>query len=514
VRRSNDRHALGNPRREEPARVIELDGVSIEVPPRWDGYVLRIGAREEVTVIWAASTPFDEPSPPPEFPHDTLAALPEDGIAVEVVAQPPQTDSTAWTLLTPPLRLADGYFLADSYAGQPAPGVSTQIVRARVGGLALHVQVYFGGNRLDESMRRQANNVLSSLVVAATLPVREEREDGFVRFHDIEMGVSGRHPQAWHRARALTNFVSPREVLVLATYPLRDRADAGECAPDTARADMEPGGVFLWLLEYRPLRGDVWADFPRERFAPKPDRFELDRSDLGGNNSCFPGPTYRTSFRTADRPFDLLVAFGGHATDEVLDEAEAILNSLGFDELPPPPPDPYAGWPLVSDNSGDSFRPPPDWAAASAMYRPGKTPRPRPLFFASNRPLPGLPHRLDQHVGGLPAPFPDEAVAGFPDDGVLVWALEEEKGGISAAFPAIGRDWPAQGDFIEADAPTTSPGVSWSRAGGSFRGYRFSVWVAAGARAVEADLELALKSARSLAVSGCWRDRLDDCPDG
>src|SRR5687767_4080468 len=84
--------------REEPTNVIELDGVSIEVPPRWDGYALRIGPREEVTVIWAASTPFVEPSPPPEFPHDTLAALPEDGIAVEVVAQPPQTDSVSWTL--------------------------------------------------------------------------------------------------------------------------------------------------------------------------------------------------------------------------------------------------------------------------------------------------------------------------------------------------------------------------------------------------------------------------------
>jgi hypothetical protein len=494
--------------------VLELDGVSIRVPPSWDGYALRIGPLEEVTVIWAASTPFVEPSPAPEFPDKTLTALPADGVAVEVVAQPPQIDSASWTLLTPPLELADGYFLDDAYEGQPAPRVSTQIIQARMGGLALHVQVYFGRSQPDEAMRRQANDVLHSLGVAASLPIREEREDGFVRFHDIELGISGRHPQAWHRARALTNLVSPREVLALATYPLRDRADAGECAPDTARADMEPGGVFLWLLEYRPLRGDVWAGFPRERFAPRPDRFELDRGDLGGNNSCFPGPTYRTSFRAADRPFDLLIAFGGHATDERLKETEAILNSLGFDELPPPPPDLYAGWPLVSDNSGDSFRPPPDWAAASAMYRPGATPRPRPLFFASNRPLPGLPPRLVQHADGLPAPFPNDALAGFPDEGVLVWALEEEKGGISAAFPAIGRAWPAQDDFIDAEAPTTSPGVSWSRAGGSFRGYRFSVWVAAGALAGEADVELAVKSARSLAVSGCWRDRLDDCPDG
>jgi hypothetical protein len=494
-------------------RVIELDGVSMSVPPTWDGYALRIGPRKEVTVIWAASTPFVEPSAP-EFPHKTLTALHADGVAIEVVAQHPRVDSASWQLLTPPLELADGYFLDDAYAGQPAPGVSAQMIQARVGGLALHVQVYFGRRHPDEAMRRQANDVLRSLAVAASLPIREEREDGFVRFHDIEIGVSGQHPQAWHRARALTNLGLPREVLALATYPLRDRADAGKCGPDTARADMEPGGVFLWLVEYRPFRGDVWADFPRERFAPKPDRFELSRGELGSNNSCFPGPTYRTSFRAADRPFDLLVAFGGHATDERLNETEAILNSLDFDELPPPPPDPYAGWPLVTDNAGDSFHPPPDWAAASATFRPGVTPRPRPLFFASNRPLPGLPSRFVQHADGLPAPFPDEALASFPDDGVLVWALEEEKGGISAAFPAIGRAWPAHDDVQAAEPPTTSSGVRWSRAAGSFRGYRFSVWIAAGERAGEADLERAVKSARSLAVSGCWRDRLDDCPDG
>src|SRR6266511_2340531 len=76
--------------------------------------------------------------------------------------------------------------------------------------------------------------------------------DGLVRFHDSETGVAGRYPDGWHRARALTNQVLPREVLTLATYPLRGGAKAGECAPDTARADMPPGGVFVWLLEYRP----------------------------------------------------------------------------------------------------------------------------------------------------------------------------------------------------------------------------------------------------------------------
>ncbi len=180
--------------------------------------------------------------------------------------------------------------------------------------------------------------------------------DGLVRFHDSETGVAGRYPDGWHRARALTNQVLPREVLTLATYPLRGGAKAGECAPDTARADMPPGGVFVWLLEYRPARGDVWVDLPRDRFPPRPSRFRIPRERLAPV-SCFDGPGYSTTFRAADRPFQLLVAFGREPSDDRLNEVESILDRLEFDPLPAPPSDPYAGWPLINDNPGDSLRP-------------------------------------------------------------------------------------------------------------------------------------------------------------
>jgi hypothetical protein len=55
------------------------------------------------------------------------------------------------------------------------------------------------------------------------------------------------------------------------------------------------------------------------------------------------GPGYSTTFRAAGRPFQLLVAFGRWPTDELLAEVLAILDSLEFERLPPPPPDPYAG---------------------------------------------------------------------------------------------------------------------------------------------------------------------------
>jgi hypothetical protein len=339
-------------------------------------------------------------------------------------------------------------------------------------------------------------------------------DDGLARFHDPATGIAGRYPDRWHRARALTNQVVPREVLTLATYPLRGGAKAGECAPDTARADMPPGGAFIWLLEYRPTRGDVWMDLPRERFPPRTSGFQIPRDGLAPV-SCFDGPGYSTTFRAADRPFQLLVAFGGEPSEDRLDEVEAIVDGLEFDPLPPPPSDPYAGWPLINDNPGDSLRPPPGWAAAAAIFPPDGTPRPRTLFFAANRPLFGVPHRLVPHVDELP-PSPSSAVArDFPRDGVLLWVTEEETGGVSHEFSPIHPGWPSRDDFRRAElVAKPNPELRWLRAGGSFRGYRFSVLIGSGPEARPADVELALKSAASLAVSGCWRDVIDDCPDG
>ena len=43
------------------------------------------------------------------------------------------------------------------------------------------------------TFRARANRVLSSLTVSASVPTREVREDGFIRFVDAEVGVSGRY---------------------------------------------------------------------------------------------------------------------------------------------------------------------------------------------------------------------------------------------------------------------------------------------------------------------------------
>lgn len=342
---------------------------------------------------------------------------------------------------------------------------------------------------------------------------REVRVDGSVHFHDPQIGLAVEYPAGWHRERAVTGLVVPREILVLASYPLRRGGTAGECAPDHARADMPVDGTFIWLLEYRPPRGDVWATVRRSGFPPNASGLEVRAGDLAKNVSCFPGSGYSTSFDAAGRPLQLLVAFGSRPNAEQLREANAILRSLRFEELPPPPPDPYAGWPLVHTNPGDSLRPPPGWPASAAMFPLEKTPKPRPLFFAANRALRGLPGKLVAHVDALPGPFPTAARGdAFPDDGVLLWVLEEEPGGESEAFPHITRRWPV--DFEDAEPPTSSAsGLRWRRAGGSFRGHRFTVWIVAGPDASDADVGLAHKSAASLAVSGCFRDSFVDCRD-
>jgi hypothetical protein len=340
--------------------------------------------------------------------------------------------------------------------------------------------------------------------------------DGVARFHDGVVGVSGEYPAGWHRARNLTNMAEPREVLALASYPLRGGDRAGECAPKKALADLPPDGAFIWLLEYRPARGEVWADLPRSRFPPRPSPIELSRRDLQ-TGLCQSGPGYGTAFRAADRPFQLLVAFGTRVSDARLSQAEAVLNSLRFDSLPPPPADPYAGWPLVNDNSGDSLRPPPGWTGAAVTYRPGKTARPRLLFFTSNRPLWGLPEklvpRMDEPAGD--DYVPTAALANdFPPDGVVVFVLEEAPGEPSREYWPVAAAWPARDDFKPGEIATqAAPDLRWLRAGGSFSGYRFSVWIGRAPEASRDDLRLALKSAASLALSGCWRERYDDCPD-
>jgi hypothetical protein len=226
-------------------------------------------------------------------------------------------------------------------------------------------------------------------------------------------GLALSYPRGWHRPARLTKIIYPRERLALASYPLPRNDTIGECQARRSLKRIPPDGVFIYLLEFRPPRGKVWAEIRRRDFPPRPTHFRITRRNLQRNMGCYQGPSYALMFRAAGRPFRLFVAFGNQASDMRIAQAEAVLNSLRFRPLPPPPPDPYAGWQLLTTESGDSLRPPPGWPA-SATFMPRSLPRPRPLFFASNLPLPGLPARLVKSVKELPTPFPSQALAAFP----------------------------------------------------------------------------------------------------
>lgn len=498
------------------SRTISGHGLSIELPSGWDGDVVKSGLNV-APLLRAANFPLTAPASDIGRQLQRTMGAGDVLLSVADYGEVPGAKDTGLSAL--PVQL--GRSEVTSFEGFLEPVATHSLT---VNGHTLQLWVVTAKEPTDRQLE-QANAVLATLEVAG--PQAEEAASDTGGYTDQERGLTVRYPPGWSVAEnTLTNVVVPRELVALSTYPLRGGGKGG--GPCAAKSDLEaipPDGALIWLMEYRPLRGDVWADLQRSSFPPRPQRLELARDELRPN-SCLTGVgyaprpsgllVYTTTFRAAERPLQLSLVFGERVTDTRLREAEDIVNSLELTELPPPPPDPYGGWPLINTNPGDSLRPPPGWAAAAAMFPPGETPRPRPLFFTSNRPLFGLPQKLVPRVERLPGPWPSQTVANdFPRDGVLLWILEEATGGASAEFPPIDRDWPRENDFRPGQVLTKpNPVLRWLRAGGVFQGYRFSVWIATGPEATTEDSNLALKSAASLAVSGCWRDRFDDCPDG
>jgi hypothetical protein len=296
--------------------VDEGRGLSARIPPAWAvaGESLTPALADPVEILSIGTGAF---KPGGErcahIPERTLEALgPEDAFVTLVEFEtgrglPPRPAD---------LLAADGEEPESRGCLANAERLDYRLIPFTEAGRDFYLYVAFGPRVTDER-RREAAELLASLRL-------DRPEDA--AFADAEVGVSGRHAPNWHRKRALTQFAEPREVLALASYPLRGGANAGECAPDTARRDMPAGGVFIWLLEYlEPL--------PRDRFPERPASFHLEPDRLVPHISCFPGPGYSTAFRAADRQFQLLFVFGGPPTAERLREAEKALDSLEFRPL-------------------------------------------------------------------------------------------------------------------------------------------------------------------------------------
>ena len=160
--------------------------------------------------------------------------------------------------------------------------------------------------------------------------------------------------------------------------------------------------MLVYLSEYRPRVGKV--RFRRSAFPPRPAHFTLPRRALG-NYECWRIPSYLIRFRAAGRPFQMEVAFGPHAGPARRAQTLRALDSLRITRVPPPPPDPYAGWHGLVDETGDTLRTPPGWLAA-AMLSPRRQAQPRTLFVTANQSLPGLPERPGLAVARAAARLP------------------------------------------------------------------------------------------------------------
>jgi hypothetical protein len=280
---------------------------------------------------------------------------------------------------------------------------------------------------------------------------------------------------------------------------------------------MPADGALIFVLEYRPARGPVWTDgIRRSAFPPRPAHLRLPRRQPA-DYECF-GRGYLLKFRDADRPLQVMVALGSKATAARRRGIEHVLDGLRFSPLPPPPPDPYEGWPTLINESGDSLRAPPRWTSLVTGVPP-RLPRPRTLFLAAIEPLAGLPAGRRVTVGALPAPGVTPGLTQLSPHAVVLWLTEAARGGPSPAFPALAarRPWPAPADFrgLRRGPAERWPALAWRRAGMSWRGLRFAAWIAAAPSASTSSIAEAEQSAASVALASglraCRRSRRGAC---
>ena len=145
--------------------------------------------------------------------------------------------------------------------------------------------------------------------------------------HDPEGGVFILTPPDWSFLADPSGPSEPRMLFAIASY-LIDRG--GECAPTRALQALPPDGALAWVLEYQAARGND--------FSPRPDRFSLDPSTLGNYECSGTHPTYLFRFQDEGRNFQVQVAFGESAGDEVRDLMLASLSSMIVDRCPPGEP--------------------------------------------------------------------------------------------------------------------------------------------------------------------------------
>lgn len=160
------------------------------------------------------------------------------------------------------------------------------------------------------------------------LPCRAHRREAppARQFVDRRLGITINYPTGWHiHQRPLTQVISPRQLLVLSSFAIRQRHPDANCAPKTAVSQLPPGGVLLILLEQAPPQTRSGA---HGFFGRRPGRFRL--QDLPGRRyECF-GLARELAFRTAGRDLYLLAYLGPNAARRTEQLADRAMDSLGL----------------------------------------------------------------------------------------------------------------------------------------------------------------------------------------
>lgn len=311
------------------AQRLERSGLGLVLPSAWDGFTAELGAYEPNPAIYAANVAWPPTSGniENEATKHAFERLPADGIVITASAG--RYGATVSQALPMPVQLADGYFLADAYEGQPARNVSTQLIAGRIGERYLVVQVYFGRNHPTEATRAEADGVLATLELG---PEPAPGSDAGWREHrDDEQGIVARYPPGWHAAaERLTPALSdPVELLHLATYPLRPGGERCTHVPEHALEDLGPTDALVSIHE--------WRDSSSGSGRPRPDRFlPFEGSEPESRRCLDPAPDddllYRMhEFADAGRQLVVYVAIGEDADFARRREVAEIVDALRFE---------------------------------------------------------------------------------------------------------------------------------------------------------------------------------------
>jgi hypothetical protein len=166
---------------------------------------------------------------------------------------------------------------------------------------------------------------------------RDAQAPARTQYESSRWGYTVSYPVAWIRApRPLTPpRMKPREILSVATIPLRFRRTNCDAWAGSAQQDIGDRDVFVSVREAGDLSGADYGDF-----GARPSHVSA-QSDEPPEPSPCPGGhglLQQVRFSDAGRNFDILLGFGSDVSDETRREAYRIVDSLRFD------PDKKPGW--------------------------------------------------------------------------------------------------------------------------------------------------------------------------